>query len=108
MPCMEQKGKELRRERSYRGKWVYFFSLTNHSIKYQDVPSFVEVRIHGKINGHVIPPKAIRFAKLQADIDSNDLVAKLLDLPSPLGKDATQMENRLVGLMATPGLQVYS
>jgi hypothetical protein len=29
-----------------------------------------------------------------------------MDLPYPLGQNATQMENKLVGLMATPLLEV--
>jgi hypothetical protein len=70
-----------------------------------DVPAFIEAYIHGNINGRIIEPKTIQFAQMDANINSNDLLAKLLNLPSPLGANASKIENKLVALMATPTLQ---
>lgn len=71
-----------------------------------NLPTVIEAKIYGRINGILIPPQTIKFATLKPSVDSNELVAMLKDLPSPLGKNAAEIENKLVGLMATPMLQV--
>ncbi|KAI6172894.1 EGF-like domain-containing protein [Aphelenchoides besseyi] len=68
------------------------------------IPQTIEARIHGKINGVVIPPTIIQFATGEANIFSNDLLAKLRNLP--LGQDGTATTSLLAGLMTSPALQL--